>query len=339
MKAVVEPRLREAPWKAARAIADVVTAPSDHVVIHSHQHRADFGAAVFRARTAVPHLLVSTVHARLAADVRWSAAPLKRLGYHVLARWALARTDLVFAVSRATAAQVREDMGLPWQKVVALRNAIDIAELGGPRNRATAREQLAVCASTRPVAVTVGKLEYRKGQHLLVTALSRIPEPQRPHLWLVGTGPWEDHLRRQVAELGLSDRVTFLGQRDDVPLILAAADIYVQPSLWDPLPRALLEAMALGVPSIASATDGIPEVIKDGETGWLVPPGDPQALACQIAAALRDKAAMTSVATAGMKLVRDNHTMDQMVHCITDAISKCRTASEVHRQRRQSPST
>lgn len=311
MRVHLAPQLRKAPWQAAAAIRRATETVHLPVVVHSHQHRADFAAAWLRVRTGIPHLLISTVHARLRADLPWQSAPVKRLVYEPLARWALNHVDLVFTVSHATARHIEEDLLLSPSKIVALKNAIDLTELDGVTRRDAVRAGLGR-RSNRSVVVAVGRLEHRKGQHVLLQALARIPALQQPDLWLVGTGPAEAALRRMASATGLGERVTFLGQRNDVPVILKAADIYVQPSLWDPLPRSLLEAMASNLPCIASATDGIPEVVLEGKTGWLVPPGDPDLLAAQLTFVLEHKDLALECANAARQLVQRNHTMDHM---------------------------
>ncbi len=118
-----------------------------------------------------------------------------------------------------------------------------------------------------------GRLVPQKGQAVLLEALSSIPEA---HLVICGVGPLEQELKTLATDYGLTDRVTFAGFRDDLSALMAGADAFVLPSLWEGLGRVLLEAMAVGCPVIASETSAIPSVL--GGTGTLVPPGNPGAL-------------------------------------------------------------
>jgi glycosyltransferase involved in cell wall biosynthesis len=172
------------------------------------------------------------------------------------------------------------------------------------------------------VVTTVGILHQRKGQHVLLHAIARLPADARPEIWLVGMGPNAKSLRTLATDLGIGELVMFFGRRDDIPTILSASDVYVQASLADPLPRARLEAMALGLPSIASAVDGIPEIITHEESGWLVPSGDPIALAEQLTNVLRDRERAQRVGTYAEQIVRARCSMDGMADAITNEIDR-----------------
>jgi len=140
-----------------------------------------------------------------------------------------------------------------------------------------------------PVLVCVGRLAPQKDHPTLLAALARLPA--EVVLLIVGGDPFGDgeaRLRRAAAELRLGERARFLGIRHDVPDLLAASDLFVLPSLWEGLGLVFLEAMAVGLPVVATTVSAIPEVVEDGATGWLVPPGDPERLAATIAQALAD---------------------------------------------------
>ena len=126
----------------------------------------------------------------------------------------------------------------------------------------------------------VGTFKRQKGHiHLITAASAVLPELPNLHLVLAGDGPLLEDVRAQVVAAGLSDRVHFLGTRRDVPALLAASDSFVLPSLWEGLPLALVEAMAGDLPVIATKVSGTEQVMVDGRTGWVVPPGDASALA------------------------------------------------------------
>jgi glycosyltransferase involved in cell wall biosynthesis len=140
----------------------------------------------------------------------------------------------------------------------------------------------------------VGKLVPRKGVDTLVEAMGILAERDVPAPLLVvaGIGELRESMEARAAELGISGRIRFLGKipHEDVPLAMAAGDVFVLPSLSEGLPTVVCEAMSCGRPVVATAVDGTPEIVRDGETGFLVPPRDPEALAGALARVLDDPA-------------------------------------------------
>jgi glycosyltransferase involved in cell wall biosynthesis len=120
--------------------------------------------------------------------------------------------------------------------------------------------------------------------------------------------------------------VTFLGVRRDVGELMAALDVFVMPSLWEGLPLALILAMGAGLPVVATAVAGIPEVVTDGETGWLVPPGDSAALARALAAVLGDRERAKSVGAAAKRWVRPRFGVDEYVAAVAALYDQLLTA-------------
>ncbi|HWG56061.1 MAG TPA: glycosyltransferase, partial [Gaiellaceae bacterium] len=139
------------------------------------------------------------------------------------------------------------------------------------------------------LVVTVGRYTEQKNHHVLLDALALLA-PERPRLraLLVGVGELEEELVRRTTELDLEGVVTITGERNDAIDITAAADVFALSSDWEGLPLALLEAMALGTPVVATAVNGVPDAISDGDNGLLVPRRDPAALAQALARVLDD---------------------------------------------------
>ncbi len=147
---------------------------------------------------------------------------------------------------------------------------------------------------------TVGRLTRTKGYRVLLQAMRRVLQAvPEARLFLCGSGEEEDTLRHETAALGLTPSVTFAGFVADVRATLARADIFVMPSVSEGLGVAVLEAMAMGRPVVASATGGLPEAVVDGETGLLVPPGEPAALAEALVSLLRDPRRARQMGEAG----------------------------------------
>ncbi len=156
------------------------------------------------------------------------------------------------------------------------------------------------------IALTVARLEPQKGyQHLLAAAPAVLASHPRLHLVWVGAGSQADDLRRQVESSGLSGRVHLVGSRADVPELMAAADVLVLPSLFEGLPLVVLEAMACGLPVLATRVSGTTEAVEDGSTGRLVPAADPSALAAGMLEVLAEPQAAAARAAAAQRRFRD----------------------------------
>jgi glycosyltransferase involved in cell wall biosynthesis len=188
----------------------------------------------------------------------------------------LAHVDRLICVSAGAQTSLLA-AGAPDAKLALVRNGIV-----PPAPRATrdvVRRRLGIPPAA-PVALTVARFTEQKGHADLLDAVPAIlaREPRARFLW-VGDGPLRPEMTRRIRDRGLAPAVLTLGQRDDVPDLLAAADLFVLPSLFEGLPIALLEAMAVGLPVVATRVCGNEEAMRDGVTGRLVPPRDPAALA------------------------------------------------------------
>jgi glycosyltransferase involved in cell wall biosynthesis len=147
-----------------------------------------------------------------------------------------------------------------------------------------------------PLALALGRLHRNKGFDLLLDAMARLPDL---HLWIAGTGELQRELEAQAARLGVADRVRFLGWREDVPALLAAADLLVSSSRWEPLGNVVLEAWMAGVPVVATASAGPSELIADRVSGRLVPLEDAAALAAAIAEVAGDRELRATLVAGG----------------------------------------
>jgi len=166
-----------------------------------------------------------------------------------------------------------------------------------------------------PLALALGRLHPNKGFDLLLEALAATREV---HMWIAGDGPLRVQLERLASRLGVSERVRFLGWRDDVPALLAGADLLVCPSLREPLGNVVIEAWSAGLPVVATASDGPAGLIEDGESGILVPlPGDPgggpQALARAIERVCKDSELRGKLGKAGRRHYEAEFTEEAVV--------------------------
>lgn len=161
---------------------------------------------------------------------------------------------------------------------------------------------------------TMGRLDTQKGISFLLMAASIILKLFPETIFLVvGDGPLKPQLEKLSQDLNISNKVLFTGWIDDVPNILSVMDIFCLPSLWEAFGIVLVEAMAMRLPIVAANVEGIPEVMKDGETGILVPPKKPEALAAAIMKLLKDKTLARQMGEAGRKRVEELFLMNTII--------------------------
>lgn len=189
--------------------------------------------------------------------------------------------------------------------------------------------------------VSVARLTRQKNHSLLLQAFARLMPAPDVQLVLVGDGPLKEELQREAATLGIVDQVRFLGVREDVPDILAASDIFALSSDAEGNPLALMEAMAAGLPVVATAVGGVPELLTNGRDGFVVSPGDPDALAAalsQLVGSSEQRQAMgqdaESKALATFDIV---HTVQSYVDLYEKLISGDRVQGRPHLERQTGP--
>jgi glycosyltransferase involved in cell wall biosynthesis len=230
-------------------------------------------------------------------------------------RWVRARQRVLstrvgryIAVSRALAGRLHQTFGIPRDKISVVHNGVPVLPL--PRQHGSAE----IGSSAPPVVLTTARLDPQKGLDDLLVAAALVPEAR---FVVAGDGPQRGHLVARAESLGLSDRVSFLGLRRDVPELLAGCDLFVLPSRYEGLPLAVLEAMAAGKPVVATAIAGTDEAVVPGLTGLLVPPGDGPALAAAIRAILGDPALAARLGKAGHERVERDLSAQTMVARVT----------------------
>jgi glycosyltransferase involved in cell wall biosynthesis len=220
-----------------------------------------------------------------------------------------AAVDRILPVSVHNAHAVHELLGWPLRRMEVIRNAVDAPALRREPDRALRRE----LAGEAPLVLCVARLDRQKGHADLLRAAAELPGVA---LVLAGDGPEREALDALAAELGV--RARFLGVRDDVPELLAIADVMVLPSHYEGLPISVLEAMAVGTPVVATAIGGTTEAVEHQRTGLLVPPGEPTALAAALRRLLDDREEAARLAAAARAVVERDFSRAAMVRRVVD---------------------
>lgn len=220
--------------------------------------------------------------------------------------------DRHIAVSHALAASLSRTFRLAPEKLAVVHNGIPTEDFDREPPAALRAELQG--GTNAPVVLCLARLDAQKGIHFLLEAARGVAAAR---FVFVGDGPDRQRFEKLARELGVAERVTFLGQRRDVPDLLAASDVFVLPSLWEGLPLSILEAMAAGKPVIATEVGGTPEALTDGETGLLVAPSDPAALTTAIRRVLEDADLRSRLASQGRDHVRRAFSVQAMVRAVT----------------------
>jgi glycosyltransferase involved in cell wall biosynthesis len=201
-------------------------------------------------------------------------------------------------------------------------NGLDLAAF----DREAARPaELPLPGGDGPVIGTVSHLIPWKGQEIFLRAAAQLLQAHPGWRFVVVGDPIfqfrteRERLERLAGELGISDRVTFAGHREDIPAVMSALDLFVLPSLYEPFGRVLIEAMGARKPVVASRAGGVPEIVLDGETGVLVPPGEPEALADAIADLVVDRERAERLAAAGRARVEKHFSLEATVQGVLEA--------------------
>jgi glycosyltransferase involved in cell wall biosynthesis len=216
----------------------------------------------------------------------------------------------VVAVSERSKAHAVEE-GIRPEKITVIPNGVSLPEFGY-QDRWSTRAELGVHPDAHLV-LTAGRLSYEKAQTFLLQAVPTVLEQFPDTVFAIaGDGPLKTDLIRQARELGVQNRVRFLGIRRDVPRLMASADLFVLSSRSEGLPMVLLEAMGMQAAVVAADVGGVSEVIRHGQTGLLTPPEDAPALAAAICSLLENSEKREELGLAGKELVQRDYTLDGM---------------------------
>jgi glycosyltransferase involved in cell wall biosynthesis len=305
---VHELELRRAPGaadvRALRALRALDRARGFGIV---HAHSSKAGALV---RSALPRRqrLVYTPHCFAFTFTSELSLP-ERAAYRTVEQALVARTGALVAVSEWEADIARRRLLGARRKVATIPNGTGACTAADPD------PELRALAGGEPLAVFVSKLRPEKNPLALVRAAATLHAagelPGR--VAIVGDGELAPAVRDEIAARGAGEAVRWFPYGGSTAPYIAAADLIVVPSRWESLPITPLEAMACGVPVLATAVGGMPEAVEHGSTGWLVPDGDEGALAAALRELLGDRDRLTRAGTAARELVEERFRLDTMV--------------------------
>ncbi len=240
----------------------------------------------------------------------------KQLAHRLAERWLMRGTDAVIASAESVRDFYMKQVGANADKVRVIYNAVDWSQLETTMSRDQMRAAFKIPAGA-PLAGIIARLTEQKAHRILFDAMAQRGDLAALQLLVVGDGELRNELQRRVAALGLESRVHFAGARRDLGNVLAAVDVFVMPSLWEGLPLSLVLAMGAGLPAIATRVAGIPEVIDDGVTGLLVPPGDKEQLGAALARVIGDEGLRLRLGDAARAFVRPRFGVDGYVNSVT----------------------
>ncbi|MBI4775905.1 MAG: glycosyltransferase [Deltaproteobacteria bacterium] len=237
-------------------------------VVHTHLYDGGRYGRLAAWRCGVP-CVVATFH---------NVYVRRRPRIHLINRMLGHITDRIIAVSSSVKNDLIRFDRLPPEKIQVLHNTIDLKAFQEPYDRQAVRRAYGI-NDTDIVVGWVARLAKQKGHGFLFEAIQLMSESYpNLRLLLVGDGPLKQWLVEKARDLAIEERVVFTGTSHQVPELMSAMDVFVLPSLWEGLPLVIGEAMAAGVPVVGTDVGGVGELVIDGETGYLIPPGQPQAI-------------------------------------------------------------
>jgi glycosyltransferase involved in cell wall biosynthesis len=303
------PRIRACIREVA---AQLHECSADVLVTHGYKSNL-FGRPAAR-KAGVPIVSVSR---------GWTGENLKIRCYEALDRFHLRFMDRVVCVSSGQAERVRKS-GVTEAKMRIIRNGARLGAFETPDPAGKGRLRV-LAGGDGPIVLAAGRLSAEKGFRVLVEAARLLANVR---FVICGEGAERASLEQQIDALALQGHVRLAGFRDDLDSLIPFADLVVLPSFTEGLPNVALEAGAAGIPVVATAVGGTPEVVRDGVTGFLVPPGDPRALSQRVIDLLQHPERAREFGTAARQWMQEKFTFE------AQARSYCELFDEITRTRK-----
>lgn len=288
------PRLRAATRELTQTLERLRTD-----VLLCHGYKSNLLGRFAARRLGIPAVAVSR---------GWTGESLRVRVYEAIDRLHLRRMDRVVAVSEAQAAKVRR-CGVPAERSRVIHNAIDADRFTTPDSAYEGKLRRLFRTPPPRIVGAAGRLSPEKGFEVFAAAAALVHQRDPSAGFVVfGEGPCRERIARQVAASGLGSSFVLAGFRADLDQFLPYFDLFVLPSFTEGLPNVVLESFAAGVPVVATAVGGTPEVVDEGASGYLVPPGDPKAMAERILEALSCQDRLRDMGLHGRQSVVDRFT-------------------------------
>lgn len=270
-------------------------------IVHTHLIHADLYGGFAAKRLGLP--VVVSAHNDSPQRRNPLVRPLMRRMWHA--------ADRGIAISDAVARFIAAEEGAPAAKITTIHYGMTPQEVD---LEARANLRLGIAASEDALVVgMVSRLIAQKGVSYGLRAFARAADPfPNAQLVIIGDGELRADLEREAQALNLAHRAHFLGWQPDAARLMAGFDVFLMPSLWEGFGLTLLEAMAARLPVVASRVSAIPEIVIDGETGYLAPPRDVDSLVEHLSVLLSDSALRTKMGEAGFARLRDQFSVERM---------------------------
>jgi len=277
---------------------------NDIKLIHSHEFTTNAYLTVAARITNIP--IICTVHGKNYYPERY----YRRLAYRLVAKHA----DKFVAVSYDLKNYLAYDIGIPEDRIRVVHNGIDVNLFSNDKTgKSDIKSDLAISDSDY-VIIVVAALFEMKGHKDLLESIGNLGEDAKDvKVLFVGDGWYKPELIRKTKELGIEDKVEFLGFRNNIAELLSISKLFILPSYSEGLPVSVLEAMSSELPVIATDVGGMREVIKDGENGYLIPPGNPQVLADRVRYCIHNELLAKELSKKGRPFVVDKFSLDTML--------------------------
>ncbi len=270
-------------------------------IVHSFLFRANILTRIVGYLTGIP-IVISSVRV-MGGEKKY---------FHYVEMITSFMVDHYVAVSESVKRYIIDKSRISDEKISVIYNGVNFKNQDDPHEQ-NVKIPFKVENEDR-LLMTVGRLHVQKGHCYLIKAISKVQkEFPKVKLLVIGKGEEENNLKKLVKTLDLTDKIVFIGLSSDIEKILAIAELFLLPSLWEGLPNALLEAMAAGKPVLATEVGGIPELVVRGETGILIPPRDSDVLATAIIDLLRNKLKAKDMGEAGRTRAEEHFSIQKMI--------------------------
>ncbi len=306
--------VHELPWapgksipKAINHLADLIR-ETNAVLLHTHDWRSDIIGYYAARKAGIP--IMTTIYV-------WFRKPLKILLYELLDTLHIRRFDMVTAVCEATRKQTIS-RGVNARRTQVVISGMDHRRDPGPVDKLAVRKRFGIQPDEIAFVYTARFYPEKAHGNLVEAFAQSLKNHRHKKLLLLGTGPLEASMRAKIKTLGIADHVIMPGFVDDVPVVLKAMDVMVHPSLAEGISLAIYEGMLMGLPVIGTNVDGTPEVVKPGETGWIVPVRDSRALSAAMDIATDRPDLRKAYGANAKRLIKTRYSLDMAGNTLQD---------------------